>query len=208
MSLTLLFDVDGTLTDTFDTAATIIEELSVQFHYTPPESRRKLRRIDWRELPAFLGVSRFKRRRFIKIFRERLRAAMCNATLSPDFDSILNIITTSGYRIGAMTSSSVTPFAGLSKNNTYFSMTDLGDFDVNKVRVLRDFLSRFNLKPSEVIYVGDEIEDILAAKQLGLTAVGAAWGLNHAIALQAVEPDFVINTPSELLTVLSQGNGE
>ncbi len=208
MSRTLLFDVDGTLTDTFDAAATIIEELSTRFRYTAPESRRKLRRIDWRELPAFLGISRFRRGRFVKVFRERLRAAMCNTTLSPDFDSILNIITTAGYRVGAMTSSSVTPFAGLSNNNHYFSMTDLGDFDVQKVRVLRDFLSRFNLKPSEVIYVGDEIEDIMAAKQLGLTSVGAAWGLNHAIALQTAEPDFIINTPSELLTVLSQGSDE
>lgn len=207
MSQTLLFDVDGTLTDTFDKAADIIDALAVKFKYPVVTDRKKLRRIDWRDLATFLGVSRLRRKRFTKEFRERLRQAMLSAELSADLSSVLKIITTSGYTLGAMTSSSVTHFERITRENNYFTMTDLGDYDVNKKRVLGDFLSRFNLSANEVIYVGDEIEDILAAKALGLTSVGAAWGLNHAIALQEQNPDFVIYKPEELLTVIS-GLGE
>ena len=204
MSQTLLFDVDGTLTDTFEQAATIIDELADKFKYKKIEDRKKLRRIDWRELAIYLGISRLKRGRFNKVFRNRLRAAMQFATLPNDMKSVLNIVTTSGYRIGAMTSSSVTDFKHLTEDNDFFSMSDLGDYDTNKARVLKDFLSRFDLDPKDVIYIGDEVEDITAAKQLGLTSVGVAWGINHQIALQEQEPDFIINKPEELLTVISQ----
>ena len=204
MSQTLLFDVDGTLAETFDKAADIVEDLAAKFNYVAPEDRRKLRRIDWQELPTYLGVSRFRRRRFKRTFLERLRAAMSDARLSRDLDGVLKIITVSGYPVGAMTSSSVTNFESLAKENNYFSMTDLGDYDVNKSRVLKDFISRFGLAPTEVVYVGDEVEDIEAAKSLGMTSVGAAWGLTHEIELKKHEPDFIVNKPEELLTVLSQ----
>lgn len=204
MSQTLLFDVDGTLTDTFDTAANIIDELAAKFKYSPVVDRKKLRRIDWRELPTFLGLTRFKRGRFIKAFRTRLRDALQDAALPDDVKSVLHIVTTSGYRIGAMTSSSVSNFKRIAESNDFFAMSDLGDYDTNKSRVLKDFLSRFDLDAKDVVYIGDEIEDVLAAKQLGMTSVGAAWGLNHTIALQEQEPDFIINKPEELLTVISQ----
>lgn len=207
MSQTLLFDVDGTLTDTFDKAAKIIDDLATTFKYPVVQDRKKLRRIDWRDLPAFLGVSRLRRGRFTKVFRDRLRQAMMTESLSDDINKVLNIITTSGYRVGAMTSSSLSNFERIAHESQYFTMTDLGDYDVNKERVLRDFLSRFNLAPNEVVYVGDEIEDVQAAKAIGLTSVGAAWGLNHEIALQEQHPDFVVYKPEELLTVIS-GLGE
>lgn len=204
MSHALLFDVDGTLADTFDTTANIINELAPQFKYPMLEDRRKLRQVDWRSLPSFLGVSRFKARRFMKTLRERLREELSDASLPGSVKSVLNIMHVSGYRLGAMSSCALSSWDSLTKEKNYFDMADLDGPNPHKARVIRDFLTRFDLTPKEVVYFGDEVEDIEIAKQLGIKSAAVGWGVNHVVTLQQYEPDFVVNKPEALLTVISQ----
>lgn len=204
MTQTLLFDVDGTLSDTFDKTIAIINDLAEKYRYPMVKDKSTLRHIDWRTLPAYLGISRFRRKRYLKTLRDKLRETMSQGRLSPELDDVLKIITTSGYQVGAMASLSLTDFTGLSAANDYFSLVDVVQPAGDKARVLGDFLSRFGLKAKEVVFVGDEIEDIEVAKRLGMISIGCTWGLNSAFALQEQKPDYVVNKPSELLTVVSQ----
>ena len=57
--------------------------------------------------------------------------------------------------------------------------------------------------PGEVLYVGDETRDIEAAKESGLRMAAVTWGYNSAGALAALNPEHLLNSPSELLGIKS-----
>lgn len=64
---------------------------------------------------------------------------------------------------------------------------------------------RLNLEPKNCLYVGDDERDILAGKAAGMGTVAATYGyLGSAADVRAWQADAQINSPSELLHLLSE----
>lgn len=85
-----------------------------------------------------------------------------------------------------------------------FDFVDGGARILGKGRRLRSILQRYRLKPSEVFYVGDEMRDIRAARQVGMQSIAVTWGFNTPTALQSFQPDFLIDHPSQLWEICRQ----
>jgi pyrophosphatase PpaX len=61
-------------------------------------------------------------------------------------------------------------------------------------------LERLDVSADDAVYVGDSPFDVRAAKAGGLHAVAVTWGGIHGrSALEAEEPDAIVDTPEELL---------
>ena len=61
-------------------------------------------------------------------------------------------------------------------------------------------LERLGAEPDDAAYVGDSPFDVRAAKAGGLHAIAVTWGKIHGReALEAEEPDAVVDTPEDLL---------
>jgi phosphoglycolate phosphatase len=56
---------------------------------------------------------------------------------------------------------------------------------------------------SEVIYVGDEDRDIIAAKKAKIKNIAVSWGYNSKNKLRQLNPDFLVNSPKEMVSYLS-----
>lgn len=54
-------------------------------------------------------------------------------------------------------------------------------------------------------YVGDSTHDMIAARAAGMTAIGAAWGPNHATELAPLA-DALAETPADVLALLESTN--
>jgi pyrophosphatase PpaX len=90
---------------------------------------------------------------------------------------------------------------GLSK---YFRTTVWGD-DVEKVKphpegVLR-VLHELNAKAQSSIVIGDSVADILMGQAAGTSTVAALWGSPHTDKLLATSPDFMIDSPLDLINL-------
>ena len=59
-------------------------------------------------------------------------------------------------------------------------------------------LAGLDVDPGEVAMVGDGINDVLAARALGCTSVGCAFGLTARARLLAADPDLVLESFGEL----------
>ena len=64
-----------------------------------------------------------------------------------------------------------------------------------------------DVRPGEVVVVGDSRNDILAARAWGGVAVGALYGLTPPAALRAAGPDFVIARFDDLLRIFAAPEG-
>ncbi len=51
-------------------------------------------------------------------------------------------------------------------------------------------------------YVGDETRDVSAARAVGFKIVSVSWGYNTRTALEAKQPDALVDTAKELLAIL------
>ena len=68
--------------------------------------------------------------------------------------------------------------------------------------MLRKFLKAKQLKPSEILYVGDEARDITACKKLGVKVAWVRWGYDAEEAIQNTPPDYTSCNPAELLHLI------
>ncbi|HLD62620.1 MAG TPA: HAD family hydrolase [Candidatus Norongarragalinales archaeon] len=77
----------------------------------------------------------------------------------------------------------------------------------NKLRKLQDYLATKDLAPEEVMLVGDSLEEIDAARHLGLKSVAITDGICSRKRLKSSSPDFIIRSLSELIGVVKKSNG-
>jgi pyrophosphatase PpaX len=63
-------------------------------------------------------------------------------------------------------------------------------------------LEQFQVAPSGALYVGDMIADVLAGQRAGMATVAVTWGAGSRDDLARVRPDYLIDHPAELETIL------
>ncbi|MBW2999519.1 HAD-IA family hydrolase [Candidatus Woesearchaeota archaeon] len=73
---------------------------------------------------------------------------------------------------------------------------------IGKHNAIKYLLRRYCLTNSEVMYVGDKIEDIQACKKAGIKIIAVPWGYNTKAALKKENPDYLVDKPQELLKIL------
>lgn len=62
-------------------------------------------------------------------------------------------------------------------------------------------LEHFEAAPHTALYVGDSIHDIAAGRAANMATAAAAWGPFPRAELEALQPDYVLETPAELLNL-------
>lgn len=58
--------------------------------------------------------------------------------------------------------------------------------------------------PGQALFIGDSDNDIRAGRGAGMLTVGVTWGFRDRAVLEAQEPDWLIDQPTELLRLLPQ----
>ena len=75
------------------------------------------------------------------------------------------------------------------------------DVSVSKKEKIDHALARYGVDPQRTFYVGDTAGDIREARAAGIRSVAVAWGWHSRERLLAAQPDFLVETPEELLSV-------
>lgn len=66
-----------------------------------------------------------------------------------------------------------------------------------KDRVIKKIIKKH--KASSILYVGDEVRDLIAMRKARVPMIAVSWGWNSQELLKQYHPDVVINAPKELL---------
>ncbi|MDR2153275.1 MAG: HAD family hydrolase [Helicobacteraceae bacterium] len=206
MKSIVIFDLDGTLTDSKDNIAA-----SINYART----RKGLPPLDRGEIIEKINALTFQSTKFLygedaseadhKIFEERYEKACLNdLKLYDEIAELLQALNDRGVKMAVATNATsafariMLDYAGVSR---YFAAM-IGADCVSNPKPAPDMLylalNKLGGNPNEAIFLGDSGKDMKAAKAAGVTGIFAAWG--YGIASEFA--DCAIQTPMELLKAL------
>ncbi len=193
-AMNYVFDFDGTICDSFDLTIKIANEYLTRFKkksINPSEFRAK----GIEEIIKDYKLTKLQI--LIYVFMGRRELARRIDELKP-FPYMHEVIEKLAYEntLGILSSNSkknIEKFLKANKLNQYFSFVKSNSNLFGKAKQLS------KLKPD--FYIGDEIRDVQAAKKAGVTSIAVTWGFADKKLLVKYKPDFLVDSPRELLKI-------
>jgi len=206
MTKVIIFDFDGTLADTIDILLSITNRLSAEFGFksATKEELAQLSNLTSWQILKYSGISIFKFPLLIRKLKAELRSEIPTIQLFSGIKEVLLELKKLGFQLGIITSNSrENVLASLENNNLQDTFTFIySSSTFGKHKVIDRWLKREHINPEQVVYVGDEVRDIDAAKKTGIKIISVGWGFNSQEALAAHNPDFLIERPQELIEIM------
>lgn len=207
MTKVIIFDFDGTLADTIDILLSITNRLSAEFGFksATKEELAQLSNLNSWQILQYSGISIFKFPLLIRRLKAELHSEVPHIQLFPGIKEVLLELKKRGFQLGIITSNSRENVLGaLEKNGLQDTFTFIySGSTFGKHKVINKWLRIENIHTEKVVYVGDEIRDIDAAKKTGIKVIAVGWGFNSPQALAAQNPNFLIKRPQELIEIMN-----
>lgn len=197
----IIFDFDGTLADTYEEVKKVIEEF--KDYRTKRINFEDIRDKGIRSLVKEAKIPFWQIPKASKKVMKKLRKKE-NIELFPEMRSVINWLN-ERYKLGIVSSNSKQNIKkNLRVNNLLgsFCFTFSGSSLFGKHRVLKKAIKKYSLNPNEVIYIGDEDRDIIAAKKAGIRIIAVSWGFNSKKRLIKENPDYIAESPKELIKII------
>jgi pyrophosphatase PpaX len=162
---------------------------------------------EWRDLPEVLEA-------MIATYREyNLKHHDRMVTVYPGVVDAIREIKAAGIQTGLVTSKNR---QGAVKGLTLVGLEALMDVLVCADEVtnpkphpepVEKAVALLGADPSATVYVGDSIHDMHSGRAAGVKTAAALWGPFGRAHLESAAPDFWLETPADLVSLLVQGEG-
>lgn len=201
----IVFDFDGTLVDSRAIFLKLYNELAVKHDYKAmtPENLGQLRGLSIPERCKMLGIPMYRIPFLAAAVMKKYKSAVHTLEFNPGMQELLVSLAEKQM-----------PYAILSSNSkknieAFFTLKDVaGANDIycsgrifGKHVLLDKFLKAKSLKPSEILYVGDELRDIEACRKVDVPVVWVSWGYDSEKSIENNKPDHVIHDPAGILSL-------
>jgi phosphoglycolate phosphatase len=213
LSHTVLFDLDGTLTDPKLGITRCIQYALSELGYKPPDANELLWCIG---LPLKSSFSQLLQtsddtllEEAILLYRSRFSTiGLFENSLYPQIPETLKIIRAAGYQTFVATSK---PQIYATRIIEYFDLAPLFDgvygSELNGNRSVKgDLISyiieRESLLDSTVVMIGDRLHDIIGAKKNNIASIGVTYGYGSREELETHKADLIADFPDEIATLL------
>jgi phosphoglycolate phosphatase len=202
----MIFDFDGTIADTFHAVIATLNQLADEFGYrkAAPDELAILTSLGLRELADRVGLAWHRLPALAVRVRQEMARNMPSISPCEGVPSALRELRARGVRTGILTSNkrdNVDSFLA-HHPELVFDFVNAGSGLFSKERRLRRLLAAQRLTLAQTCYVGDEVRDVEAARGLGMRAVAVTWGFSSPELLAASQPDHLIASPAELLSLV------
>ncbi|MBT8100795.1 MAG: HAD-IA family hydrolase [Gammaproteobacteria bacterium] len=205
-----LFDLDGTISDPFEGIFKSINHALVESGYEParPEQVRKMIGPPLTDIfESLLGpLDERPMRVLIDCYRDRYATiGYTENVIYEEMPGIVKALYENGYRMGVCTSkradyaAKIIEMFGLSR---FFEFVDGGDIHIRKYMQIERLVAN-GIKATETIMIGDRAVDIEAARKNNVASAGVIWGFGDRAELENAGPDYIVESPRELLELLT-----
>jgi phosphoglycolate phosphatase len=209
----ILFDLDGTLTDSAEGIINSVEYSLKRFGIVVHD-RIKLYSFIGPPLAEsfklYYGFSDNDTRTAVKYYREYYREkGIYENKLYDGIDDLLLKLKKDNRTLAIATAKpeifakQVLEYFGITKYFTYIAGSSIKETGVKKEDVIQHALKGANINNhSKTVMVGDRKHDIIGAKRTGLKSIGVLYGYGSREELEKVGADYIVETVEELGSIL------
>jgi len=218
----VIFDLDGTILDTLDDLTAAIDHALAALgrQVLTRECVRRfvgngVKKLVSRALgytdgsePDSVGFDHAEFDECLRLFTEYYNAHSADKTsVYSGVGELLNALKAEGFMLGVVTNKYDAAAQALKKK--FFDCVDIvvGTSDTVKPKPATDGVEKalavLGAAKTDAVYVGDGETDIATARNAGLTAVAVTWGFRDRALLESLKPDYIIDRPDGLMSVLA-----
>jgi len=203
----VIFDFDGTIADSFPVV------IAIAYHLTKKPELANYHDLEYMktnnpglmQLLKKLNIPKWQWPWLLLEGRKMMTKEMHLITIFPGIEELLKELKKQSYKLYIITSNSkanVEQFLILKGILPYFDNVYGGASLFDKAKLIKKVIKAESIEPSSAVYVGDEVRDIVAAKQVNMPCIAVTWGYNTEDLLMQYSPMVVARTPKQLENIL------
>ena len=213
---TILFDLDGTLTDSGLGITKGVQYALEQMGYEVPPRESLFSFIGpplHKSFQRQCGVDEAGAAELVRQFRVYYNqmGGILENEVYPGIRELLSELKKAGKRLMIATSK---PQAAAELVMHHFGLDEFvpeiiggtDDTRNTKGKVIAHVLQEYGVDPASVIMVGDREHDILGAAENGIPAIGITWGYGDRVELEQAGAKIVLDTPAEAADYILRGS--
>lgn len=202
----VIFDFDGTLVDSKDIFIYVYNQLAESHNFKKIQDKdvEKFRKLSVFERAKLLNVPMyllpFLATEFYNLYKEQIK----NLKLFDGIKEVLEKLKDKKREIIIISSNSESNIREFLEKNQIDVIDEIfcSNNILGKDKIINKFLKKHYLRNWEVIYVGDEIRDIVACKKTGIEVVWVEWGCDLIDNVKEYNPNYIVSTPSDILRIV------
>jgi phosphoglycolate phosphatase len=201
----ILWDFDGTIADSLAVAMEVFNRLAPVYDFLPVTDVERVRQMTVKRFLKEHHIGLLKLPKITRAFQKEIRERIATVRLFPGIAATLRQLRLSGVRHGVLSSNTPENILLCLRANGIADQFDFtaGCFKLlGKARGIKQAIRQSGLKKIEVLYVGDEVRDIVAARKAGVDVAAVCWGMNDPATLVRQKPTHLLAEPEELVQML------
>ena len=202
----IIFDFDGTIVNNRDYFVEFLAKEADRWPLTS-DDRKMLVGLDLISMARKLGIRWFKLPTVYFKGRKNMANELSGFEVYQGMTELIKKLHKEGHVLFIVSYNSLRNIRLFLKHkdlNHYFFEVYAGISVFGKAGMFNKLLRENNLKNKQVVAVGDETKDILAAKATKIRSVAVTWGLSSAEDLLKLQPTAIANNIAELTKILEE----
>lgn len=208
MAANLIFDLDGTLADSWPAVFEVVNDMELLSRELSPKDYERLKNMPVKKILKELNIPIWRTPRLLIRGHAALAHHIAEIPSFRGVPEVIHQLNTSDNQLFVLSSNSHSNVArllnayGIEKSFVHI-YGGAGIF--SKASALKKIIKDHNLDKAKTYYVGDEVRDIEAAKRAGIHSIAVTWGFNGEKILREYKPDHVVHTPAALRKLFAGG---
>lgn len=203
----VIFDFDGTIAKSLPLIIEIYNRSYAKKYKLPQvKNPEKIRDLSLTELKKMTHLSFFKIFFIMRRIKNQFGEDIEDLKIERGMKDIINKLSKK-YSLGIVSTNSeknISAFLKKYKIEKNFKLIHAANTFSQKYGVLKKAIAKFKIDKSKMVYIGDEVQDIVAAKKLKIDLISVAWGINSEKLLMKEKPDFIARKPKDILEFLNR----
>lgn len=202
---TIILDFDGTIADSLKTAISIYHDVT---HRQQPVTEEELRQVRHMHILRIAREEKIPGWRIPLLLvrgRQQMSRRLGEVTVIDGMAEAIQQLALNGYQLFVMSSNStdnIQRFLRDHQLSEYFTRVYGGIGLRGKGAALKRTMRREHLAKQECLYVGDELRDIIGAREADIRCIAVGWGFNDAAMLLEQKPLAVVDSPAMLVRII------
>lgn len=203
----VIFDYDGVLADTLDDLIRFGQEACNQLgvkHLVTKEDLSNLEVMSFATFGRACEAPEHLVDEFVKISLNLFADKESPPAIFEGLNKVIQHLSANHKIAIVTTNSSQNVHAFLVKHGLDSLVHAIYGVDTPGSKAQKISMARERFMEKSVFMIGDSLSDIRAAKEAGVTSIAVTWGHQSLKTLLRGNPDYVVNSPRELIEIVEQ----